>query len=151
MITAKCFRCIHSNKVYCFGRNDYYQIGNGSNDTNIIDIPQHNDRLQDIHQRIVDIKCGAYHSMIMTENGEYYFWGRNKENQCLIKCNNNNNNNINNTECVKIPRKYQYDKQDMEIMDIYLGYKETKIVSKQRFGPLFAVLEILRPSSLERD
>lgn len=68
--------------------------------------------------------------MIMTENGDYYLWGRNKENQCLIKCNNNDNNN---TEFIKVPRKYQYDKQDMEIINIYLGYKETKIVSKQRF------------------
>lgn len=83
------------------------------------------------YENIIDIKCGAFHNLVKTERNEYFLWGRNKENQCLIKANNNDYDDKFNMEFIKRPTKYLYNKQNMEIINIYLGYKETKIVMKQ--------------------
>jgi hypothetical protein len=61
-------------KVYCWGSNDSGVLGNGKNDCKIYS-PELNEYLSDKY--IIDICCGSHHSLILTNSGEVYAWGRN--------------------------------------------------------------------------
>jgi alpha-tubulin suppressor-like RCC1 family protein len=64
-------------KIYCWGRNESGQLGNGITDF-YDNEPQINHNLSD--NIIEDIKCGSYHSLALT-NGEVYAWGQNGSGQ----------------------------------------------------------------------
>ncbi|XP_018392810.1 PREDICTED: RCC1 and BTB domain-containing protein 1-like [Cyphomyrmex costatus] len=65
-------------KIYSWGCNNYGQVGNGSYDQvvtpTLINIPNLNNL---DGKRVVDIACGSYHSIALTESGEVYAWGIN--------------------------------------------------------------------------
>ncbi len=61
-------------KVYCWGRNVFGVLGNGREDKNVYE-PEINKHLSDKH--IVDICCGQWHSLALTDFGEVYTWGLN--------------------------------------------------------------------------
>ena len=83
--------------------------------------------------KIIDIKCGGFHNVACSEDNEYYLWGSNDYNQCLVyDKDKNNDTNKNENECIKIPTKYD-PKKDLndkyEIVNIYPGHTETRIVT----------------------
>ena len=56
---------------------DYYEdgvLGNGLNDEKI-----HKSELNKylLNEKIIDISCGGYHTLVLTSNGEVYAWGAN--------------------------------------------------------------------------
>ncbi len=75
---------------------------------------------------ILDIKCGSHHSMAKTHENEYYLWGSNRYNQCFVY-----NDDINK---ILTPTKYDYDdlKDDIIIVDMYLGYQQTFVVIQRK-------------------
>jgi tRNA A-37 threonylcarbamoyl transferase component Bud32 len=75
------------NKIYCWGNNFWRQLGNGREDENPVqeNNPELNKLLSDLS--ITVIKCGAYHSLALTQSGEVYAWGGNFKRQ--IGCGNN--------------------------------------------------------------
>jgi alpha-tubulin suppressor-like RCC1 family protein len=65
-------------KVYCWGRNVCGILGNGRNDL-VISKPELNQYLNGKH--IIDICCGAGHSLVLTIDDDVYAWGRNDDGQ----------------------------------------------------------------------
>jgi alpha-tubulin suppressor-like RCC1 family protein/tRNA A-37 threonylcarbamoyl transferase component Bud32 len=65
------------NKIYCWGNNYWAQLGNGTEDENAVQ--ENNPELNELlsHLNITDIKCGAYHSLALTQSGKVYAWGNN--------------------------------------------------------------------------
>jgi alpha-tubulin suppressor-like RCC1 family protein len=61
-------------KVYSWGRNHLGVLGNGNTNYEL-DKPKINEYL--INEVIVDMSCGAYHSMVLTQNSDVYAWGHN--------------------------------------------------------------------------
>ena len=71
-------------EVYSWGRRDYGQLGRevlfenttkggkGTADIKRVELPR----------RIVDIKCGAQHCIVLSDNGEVYSWGWNEHGMC---------------------------------------------------------------------
>ncbi len=39
--------------------------------------------------KITEISCGAYHSLVLTNNGDVYSWGKNTMGHCGTACYNN--------------------------------------------------------------
>ena len=71
------FHCIARNssgKVYCWGWNVMRLLGIGSQDESYHK-PKLNQYLN--NEFVVDISCGADHSLVLTNCGEVYAWGRN--------------------------------------------------------------------------
>jgi hypothetical protein len=77
----------HFGDIYTFGKNKYGQLGNGTNDdSNLpikINIPA------DI--QIIDLLCGPGYTIILTNSGDLYSFGKNKWGEL---CNSGENNNI---------------------------------------------------------
>jgi alpha-tubulin suppressor-like RCC1 family protein/tRNA A-37 threonylcarbamoyl transferase component Bud32 len=76
-----------NNKIYCWGSNYWAQLGNGRKDENAVqeNNPELNELLSDLN--ITVIKCGAHHSLALTQSGEAYAWGSNYRGQ--IGCGDN--------------------------------------------------------------
>lgn len=112
-----------NGRVYCFGRNYSFECGNGDNKNNVIQ-PLLNKELSSF--KVINIKCGLQHNVAKTVDYDFYLWGANDFNQCLV-CDINEN-------FVKIPSKYNgidgiSNWLDYKIIDIYPGWKETRIVT----------------------
>ena len=79
-------------------------------------------------KKIINIKCGLTHSVAQSEENEWYLWGDNEFNQCLVYDN----------DSVLYPTKY--DGRDLNeneiIVEIYVGYQETKVVVVSRVSEL---------------
>jgi hypothetical protein len=81
------YHCIahkHSGKDYCWGRNDLGYLGIGSEDKSYHK-PTLNQYLN--NEFVVDISCGAGHSLVLTNCGEVYAWGSNYYGQIGNGCN----------------------------------------------------------------
>jgi alpha-tubulin suppressor-like RCC1 family protein len=70
----------HEGKIYSWGDNECGQLGDGNG--NCCKEPEFNVFLE--NEKIVDIKCGSYHSLVLTEKGEVYSWGLNNYGQLGI-------------------------------------------------------------------
>eukprot|EP01084_Bolivina_argentea_P251381 421605_1 len=111
-----------NGQVYCFGLNSHYECGNGN--TENVYIPQLNEILRD--NIVVNVRCGYQHNMVCIDNGDYYLWGDNRWNQCLV---------YNKDSYVCIPTKYNCEADVYtrifpgKIIDIYPGWNETRIVT----------------------
>jgi hypothetical protein len=62
-------------KVYSWGNNKFGQLGHETNDKNFKDFhePKVINSLSAL--QIVDLKCGYFHSLALSQSGEVYFWG----------------------------------------------------------------------------
>eukprot|EP01084_Bolivina_argentea_P049726 91448_1 len=114
--------------VWCFGRNYAFECGNGTC-LFALNIPTINYTLRNI--KIIDIKCGFQHNVAKTKHSEFYLWGINDFNQCLVL--------KNDQHFVKIPTKYKRIDGithwlTYKIIDIYTGWKETRIVTVKLKG-----------------
>eukprot|EP01084_Bolivina_argentea_P036355 67283_1 len=107
------------NKVYSFGRNEWYECGNGTN-KNVL-FPELNQTLAG--QFVTDIKCGFRHNIIKTKDNKYYLWGYNEYNQCLYL------SDANPPKFIKKPLLFDsnYFGKDTEVIDIYAGWYETRV------------------------
>jgi alpha-tubulin suppressor-like RCC1 family protein len=65
-------------KVYCWGSNEWGVLGNGKRNDEIYS-PELNQYLSD--KQIIDICCGGYHTLVLTNRGEVYAWGENTKGQ----------------------------------------------------------------------
>jgi hypothetical protein len=73
-----------SGKVYCWGGNQEGYLGNGSQDYSYHK-PMLNQYLN--NEFVIDISCGAFHSLVLTICGEVYAWGGNNCGQIGNGCN----------------------------------------------------------------
>ncbi len=75
-------------------------------------------------ETIIDIKCGSSHNIIKTADNKYYLWGDNRYNQCLYV------HGANPPKFIKKPLLFNsnYFDKDQEIINIYPGYNETRII-----------------------
>jgi tRNA A-37 threonylcarbamoyl transferase component Bud32 len=75
-----------SGKLYCWGWSVWGLLGIGSQ---VISDhkPIHNQYLK--NEFVIDISCGAFHSLVLTNCGEVYAWGWNREGQIGNSCNDN--------------------------------------------------------------
>jgi alpha-tubulin suppressor-like RCC1 family protein len=83
------------NKIYIWGNNESGQLGNGTNDECFV--PQMPEKLMD--DRIIDISCGNFHSLVLSECGRVYAWGDNRYGQIGDKSYN---------ECQSMPKKLSH-------------------------------------------
>ena len=108
--------------IYTFGANNVYQCGNGCQ----YDVFKPEKR-NEIDGKVIDIKCGYEHNVVYCENDDYWLWGNNEYNQCLVY--------DEKEEYIKIPRKYDCANDIYkhffpgEIVTIYPGWKETRIIT----------------------
>ena len=65
------------NQIYCWGDNEYGQLGLGKIKENV-SIPT---KCEDCPENLVDIKCGQNHTLVLTLNREVYSCGKNLYNQ----------------------------------------------------------------------
>ncbi len=73
-----------SGKVYCWGWNQFGFLGFGSQDESSHK-PILNQYLN--NEFVIDISCGVDHSLVLTNCGEVYAWGRNDWGQIGNGCN----------------------------------------------------------------
>jgi alpha-tubulin suppressor-like RCC1 family protein len=66
------------NKIYCWGYNNYGQVGNGKYES-VSEVAQLNSKLKE--ENIIDVCCGDWHSMALTSSGQLFAWGDNKYGQ----------------------------------------------------------------------
>jgi alpha-tubulin suppressor-like RCC1 family protein len=79
------YHCIARNssgKVYCWGSNRWGLLGIGSKDESY-----HKPILNPYLNNVIDISCGARHSLVLTNCGDVYAWGRNNWGQIGNGCN----------------------------------------------------------------
>jgi alpha-tubulin suppressor-like RCC1 family protein/tRNA A-37 threonylcarbamoyl transferase component Bud32 len=82
---SHCIALNSSGKVYCWGRNIRGLLGIGSEDESYHK-PILNQYLN--NEFVIDISCGARHSLVLTNCGEVYVWGENRFRQVDNGCNN---------------------------------------------------------------
>ena len=112
-----------NGQVFGFGYNAYSQCG--------YQIPELLKPMKinvDSDKNLIDVKCGAYHTIIVTQQNDWYSFGRNNESQLLL--------NINETRQMK-PTKIdiQYISKyigNNTIIDIIPGYNATFILQQTK-------------------
>ena len=117
-----CVTLDDNGNVYCFGMNSEWQCGNYDVDGENVYIP---DKITN-NLDIVDIKAGHYHNVLKTVDNKYYLFGWNQYNQCLVI-----NDRINNVFKPTLFDDTMFVSLNMKIIQIYPGYKETRIVVDQ--------------------
>ena len=110
-------------QVYATGDNEYCQCGTGSNKPDNIYLPVLVSSLE--QQTVMDIRTGSYHNTVRTEENKYYLWGYNRYNQCLYM-----DKSTEIPDYIKQPLELDcsFMDEDEEIVDIYPGWKETRIL-----------------------
>jgi RCC1 and BTB domain-containing protein len=82
---SNCIARNSSGKIYCWGWNQWGEVGIGSKDESS---PKLNLKYLN-NEFVIDITCGARHSLVLTDCGEVYAWGENYSGQIGNSCNNN--------------------------------------------------------------
>ncbi len=69
-----------AGRIYCWGSGEYGQLGNGSNEKNMVPVDvDMNGIMKD--KKIVGLTSGEYHSCALDDSGGIYCWGKNDEGQ----------------------------------------------------------------------
>eukprot|EP01084_Bolivina_argentea_P049727 91451_1 len=71
-----------NGSVYCCGRNNEGQLGLGHNKNNPTMLPVRIEYFRKNKIKIIDIKCGWYHNLLLDNMGKVYSVGRNNSGQC---------------------------------------------------------------------
>jgi alpha-tubulin suppressor-like RCC1 family protein len=93
----------HCGQVYAWGQNSFGQIANPSNDSQSIPIKLNHFN----NHKVIQISCGDFHSMALTESGRVFSWGWNKFGQLGL---NNNNERVNKPSIVSLSNQIAINK-----------------------------------------
>ena len=107
-------------RVFCWGLGAYGQLGCNKLNKRII-LPIHVDTLQ--NEKVIDVRCGVYHTIALTNKGQLYCWGANNYGQCFQ---NINQENIITPKLAKIDYIQQ---QNLPIYKVFCGYYSTLILT----------------------
>jgi alpha-tubulin suppressor-like RCC1 family protein len=83
-------------KLYTWGSNKHSQQGGVSDDDHVkvpTELP--------FSQTVVDVRCGYYHTLALTEDGTVFSWGKNDSGCCGV----GHNNNVATPTAVTLPSK----------------------------------------------
>lgn len=103
-----------SGKLFSFGGNEDGQLGHGDKQNEVT--PKQIESLPSI--KVKQISCGAYHTAILTEDGDVYTWGLNSEGQIGF--------GEDEEEC-STPQLLKFDD---EVISISCGYYHTAVVTR---------------------
>eukprot|EP01084_Bolivina_argentea_P124857 221252_1 len=75
--------CLDDNdNIFVFGMNDDGELGLGKTDYNPHQKPIKMTFFQQRKIKIIQIKCGSYHSIVLSNQNRIYAWGYNENGQC---------------------------------------------------------------------
>ena len=114
-----------NGKLYMFGNNMHGQCGINNIHKSIVNKPKY--VCISNNKRIKDIKCGGHHSIILTYKNEYYSFGFNDKNQCLL---NIKKNSIHKPTKISIKYIQKKTKSNKKIIDIFPADLDTYILQK---------------------
>ena len=118
-----------NNNIYMFGCNSHYECGYSDYDHSI-EFDYGN--LIELDTAIVSVKCGDWHTIIKTDNNDYYSFGSNKFNQLLINSDKIYADDDDKKEYKPQLISLQYLKKlthsNMKILDIIPVYEKTLII-----------------------
>eukprot|EP01084_Bolivina_argentea_P158449 276007_1 len=115
--------CVDSKgKVWSWGHNMFGQCGVGSSKN--INSPKMIQMLKDC--KVVNIKCGFWHSYVKVEKQLHYLFGYNVENQCSLS----DNDKLEVLKPYCIDDVFSKITNGKKIKDVFLGNKNTFILSE---------------------
>lgn len=118
--------CTTKGKLFAIGDNTYGEIG-FSRDVSSKQIPTQIPFFNDLN--VIDVACGARHSLVLEETGNIFAFGDNSEEQCGVEVNRA-------YEPYKIETKGMLGEQDVLTRFIYCGDSHSALVTSE--GDLFA-------------
>ena len=117
-----CVALDKTGRVFCWGLGAYGQLGCDKLNKRII-LPILVESLSD--KKIIDVRCGIYHTIALTNKRELYCWGANNYGQCFQ---NINQENIIIPKLAKNIKDKLYQKQQ-QIYKVFCGYYSTLILT----------------------
>eukprot|EP01084_Bolivina_argentea_P224059 378962_1 len=110
-----------NDNIYCWGYNQEGACGDGT--LSNIHKPKVLPFFDEKYGKIKNVKCGAFHSYVMTQNDEHYLFGYNLLNICLT---NDGRDKVSVPHCINnIVEKEMNNKR---IKDVFLGHMNTIIM-----------------------
>ena len=113
-------------RAYTFGCNKYGRCGQPEEEKalfspKLVDIGSGGDSEQEEEENIVDIFCGNFHTVLLTEKGEYHCFGSNEYGHCSVK-----------SEAKAITKPYKMSKEELglkgSIVDVLCGFDTTVLM-----------------------
>lgn len=109
-----------SGRTYSFGRNDYGQLGIGSkihqNAPNVVTLSA--------NTRMVRATCGCYHTVLLSEQGGVFVFGRNNKGQL--------GNRSSADSLLPVPLKIRPEKNSRRCIDVAAGFYTTSLIVERK-------------------
>ncbi|GMF18203.1 unnamed protein product [Phytophthora lilii] len=107
-------------RTFSFGRNDYGQLGIGSkihqNAPNVVALSS--------NTRMVRATCGCYHTVLLSEQGQVYVFGRNNKGQL--------GNRGSADALLPVPLKVRPEKNSRRCIDVAAGFYTTSLIVERK-------------------
>uniref|UniRef100_K3W722 B30.2/SPRY domain-containing protein n=1 Tax=Globisporangium ultimum (strain ATCC 200006 / CBS 805.95 / DAOM BR144) TaxID=431595 RepID=K3W722_GLOUD len=109
-----------TGRAYSFGRNDYGQLGIGTkihqNVPNVVAISA--------NTRIIRGACGCYHTVLLSEQGQVFVFGRNNKGQL--------GNRGSSDSLLPVPLKVRPEKNSRRCIDVAAGFYTTSLIVERK-------------------
>lgn len=109
-----------SGRTFSFGRNDYGQLGIGSkihqNAPNVVTLSA--------NTRMLRATCGCYHTVLLSEQGGVYVFGRNNKGQL--------GNRSSADSLLPVPLKVRPEKNSRRCIDVAAGFYTTSLIVERK-------------------